>query len=57
MLKADGELSGQTRRAALPALRMNKLDELELDEETREGLSSVSASTQPVPPSPLPGNA
>ena len=52
MCNADGEVAGQTRRAALQAARMNELDTLELDEESQEGLSSVTVLTQLVPPSP-----
>jgi hypothetical protein len=52
MRNADGEVPGQTRRAALPAVRMNELDKLELDEESQEGLPSVAVSTRLVPPSP-----
>jgi hypothetical protein len=52
MRNADGEVPGQTRRAALPAVRMNELDTLELDENSQEKLSSVTVSTQRVRPSP-----
>jgi hypothetical protein len=51
MRNADGQVPPQTRRAALPAVRMNELDKFERDEESPEGLSGVTVSTLVVPAS------
>jgi hypothetical protein len=50
MRNAEAKIQGQSRHAALPAVRMNELDKLELDEESQVRLSSVAVMTQTVSP-------
>jgi hypothetical protein len=52
MRNADGEFWASGTCCAPQAVRMNELDKLEFDEESRTGPSCVPVSTHLVPPSP-----